>query len=49
MKENIFDDLPPEQVYNELNEETLENIINHISVWSDENENTVIVIDYFAT
>ena len=49
MKENIFDDLPPEQVYNELNDQTLESIINQISGWSDENENTVIVIDDFAT
>ena len=49
MKENIFDDLPPEQVYNELNDQTLESIIDQISGWSDENENTVIVIDDFAT
>ena len=36
-------------MYNELDEETLKNIINQISDWSNENENTVIVIDDFAT
>ena len=42
-------DIPSEQVYNELNQETLENIIDQISGWSNEDENTVIVIDDFAT
>ena len=45
MKENIFDDLPPEQVYHELDEETLESIINQISGWSNDDDNTVIIID----
>ena len=45
MKENIFSDLPNEQVYNELNQEPLENIINQISGWSNDDDNTVIIID----
>ena len=36
-------------MYHQLNKETLKNIINQISGWSNEDENTVIVIDDFAT
>ena len=45
MKDNIFEDLPNEQVFLELAEESLNNIINQISASSDEDENTIIIID----
>ena len=45
MKDNIFEDLPSEQVFHELDEESLNNIINQISASSDEDENTIIIID----
>lgn len=45
MKKNIFDGLEEHKVYNDLSPEALENIIDCLEVYSEENENSLIIMD----
>ena len=45
MKTNIFEDLPPEQVYHDLEMDTMNTITEQVFVWSNNEENACVVID----
>ena len=42
---NIFEDLPSEQVYHDLDMDTMNTITEQVSVWSNDDENTFFIID----
>lgn len=45
LKKNPFECLPDEQVYDEFNEETLDEVIGELETNAIENENSIVIID----
>jgi hypothetical protein len=45
LKDNIFEHHPEEKMYNELNTESITDIYQKLTSYSDENENTLLILD----
>jgi hypothetical protein len=48
-KNNPFTDLPEDQIYSELDIDTLEAIYQRLQNWADQKEDTLVIIDDFAS
>jgi hypothetical protein len=49
MSDNIFEDLPEEQKYHELDIETMDSILDQVRTWADNGESTCVIMDDVVT